>query len=318
MKKLVILLILALSSFSYSQEEIRKVYLKFGKHQDFYRFVFIFDSPETAKSINVNMTSDGLIKIFFPEIFKFEFEGKILSEEDSIRGIKINIKEKSFIIKSSQIKEIKVSRYENPSRLVIDAFFGEVSKEEKSLKNFAILIDPGHGGKDEGLQFKENNEKETTLSLAKDIASKLIRKNIKAYLTRAIDDDLSIENRIQIENKLKPNLTISIHLSNKDQFTIYTSNFKNNIKKEDSSKIFLSEDNLVKLFLKKIKENFSEPIYSEKIPITFLKNSISPSVMIELPKRIIISDQKYKEKIADLIIQVVEEYSKRQGEKYKE
>ncbi len=82
---------------------------------------------------------------------------------------------------------------------------------------FLVIIDPGHGGKDNGTTFKVKNtvltEKEINLEISKKIANELQKYNIRAILTRRIDKDLSLSERTGIANKLKADVFLSIHLN---------------------------------------------------------------------------------------------------------
>jgi len=64
-----------LSTTVYAQDDVLKVTLRVGKHQNFYRFVFICEKPGIIHSINVNLLNNGKIKLTFPESFEIEFEG---------------------------------------------------------------------------------------------------------------------------------------------------------------------------------------------------------------------------------------------------
>lgn len=286
-----LLIILLLLAVIYAQDT-KRIILKVGKHNGFYRFVFICERPEITNSININLLNDGKIKIFFPEIFEIEFEGRVLKEYDSIKGLKTQKKDRIFTVETSNIEEIKVSRYDSPSRIVIDAYFKNVIEKKSSV----VLIDPGHGGKDTGLQFKENTEKDIVLYIAKKVVSRLTQKGIKAELTRASDEEMPLYRRIKIENNLKPSLFLSIHLCGSDNFYIYTSPVKKN-----------TPDALVKLFIKRLKEKFSEPVYDEKLPLFVLEKTISPALMIEIPKGALISDKNYINRVIDVITQVITE-----------
>lgn len=292
MIKKVVFLIFILSATVSAQDDVQRIVLKYGKHPDFHRFVLICEKPEITYSINVKLMNDGKIKLTFPTPFEIELA--------SWGDLKFFKEDKTLIFGTSNITKIKISRYESPSRLVIDAYFESV-RETKS----SILIDPGHGGEDSGLQWKETNEKNLVLYVSKEIASKLAQKGIKTSLTRATDENLSLKKRLKIENSLKPSLFLSIHLSDGDYFIIYTSQVKKNIPKDDPSKIFLNEDNLVKLFMKRLKEKFSEPVYTEKLPATLLKEATAPALMIEIPKRALFSDRNYINKITDVFVQVI-------------
>lgn len=315
MKKILILIILLFSVNAKAQDEVNKIVLKYGKHQDFYRFVLICEKPAITYSINVNLLSNGKIKLTFTSPFEIEFEGRIISQDDKIRDLKIYKNENSLIIGTSNITKIKVSRLESPSRLVIDAFFEELAQQEEKIKSASILIDPGHGGQDMGIHVKENSEKNLVLYISKEIASRLAQKGIKVALTRASDEELSLKKRLKIQNTLNPSLFLSLHLSSGDFFFIYTSKIKKNTPKDDPSKIFLKEDNLVKIFIKKIKENFSEPVYSEKLPGTLLIETSSPALLIEIPKRSLFSDKKYLDKIIDTFVNGIMEHFKVKTEK---
>ncbi|MCS7163639.1 MAG: N-acetylmuramoyl-L-alanine amidase [Thermodesulfovibrio sp.] len=305
-KKIAFFILLVLSFNLYAQDNYQKIVLKYGKHPDFHRFVFICEKSETIYSINVTLLKDGKIKLTFPNPFEIEFNGRVLSSQDSIKDLRILKEDKTLIIETSNIDKIKVSRYDSPSRLVVDAYWVKILTEEK-IKAVSLLIDPGHGGEDYGLQGKENNEKNMSLYISKEVASRLIQKGIKTSLTRTTDEYISIKKRVKMANNMKPSLFLSIHLSSGDYFVIYTSPIKKNIPKDDPSKVFLTEDKLVKIFAKKIKENFSEPLYTEKLPATLLKEAYGPSLMIEIPKRVMLSDKNYTNKIIDLIVQAVSE-----------
>lgn len=291
-----LIIILVLFAIAYAQQDTQKIVLKLGKHDGFYRFVFVCEKPEIINSIKINLLNNGKIKIFFPEIFEIEFEGRVLQEYDNIKGLKTHKKDKIFTVETSNIEEIKVSKYDSPSRLIIDAYFKNLIEKKKLLKPLSMLIDPGHGGKDIGLQINENTEKDITLYIATALASRLTQKGIKAELTRTSDEELSLDKRLKIENNLKPSLFLSIHLCSTDNFYIYTSPKKKNV-----------PQTLVNLFVKRLKENFSESVYVEKLPLFVLEKTISPSLMIEIPKRALISDKNYINRIIDVTVQVITE-----------
>ncbi|MGB9822622.1 N-acetylmuramoyl-L-alanine amidase [Thermodesulfovibrio sp.] len=313
-KTVFIILVLSILSTALAQETAQKIVLKYGKHQDFYRFVLVCETIETAHSINVKLLNDGKLKLSFPNSFEIEFEGKVLSDQDKVNNLKIFKSDSSLIISTSNINKIKISRLESPPRLVIDAFFESPPQEEK-FKSASILLDPGHGGLDSGIKEKDSSEKELVLYISKEIASRLAQKGIKTSLTRATDENLSLKEKSKIANTLKPSVLLSIHLSSEESFIIYTSPKKINISKDDPSKIFLKEDSLVKIFVKKIKEKFSEPVYTEKLPATLLKEACQPALMIEIPKRALFSEKSYVNKIIDVLVQGILENFKTKVQK---
>lgn len=81
------------------------------------------------------------------------------------------------------------------------------------LSNIRIVVDPGHGGDDEGAVGPDGTlEKNVTLALAKRLSAELREKlGARVYLTRTSDKALSLEERNAIAITKKADLFISIH-----------------------------------------------------------------------------------------------------------
>lgn len=80
-------------------------------------------------------------------------------------------------------------------------------------KNFTLVIDPGHGGKDPGAIGKRGKEKNINLSVALKLGN-LIKENCKdvnIVYTRQKDTFVALDRRAQIANNAKADLFISIH-----------------------------------------------------------------------------------------------------------
>lgn len=82
---------------------------------------------------------------------------------------------------------------------------------------FQVVIDPGHGGIDEGTVFenKKNRvtEKALTLLLAQQVAQELKSKNISVTLTRTDDRDVPLGERTALANRMGADLFLSIHIN---------------------------------------------------------------------------------------------------------
>ena len=75
-----------------------------------------------------------------------------------------------------------------------------------------ILIDPGHGGRDQGAPgVKGVLEKNITLSLGHKVAAQLRKCGYRVFMTRIADINLTLQQRVMMCEKLKPDLYISIH-----------------------------------------------------------------------------------------------------------
>ncbi|RXE72450.1 N-acetylmuramoyl-L-alanine amidase [Muribaculaceae bacterium Isolate-002 (NCI)] len=88
-------------------------------------------------------------------------------------------------------------------------------------KQFVVVIDPGHGGKDYGAIGAVTNEKTINLNVAKKLGEK-IRKNygedeVKVVYTRDKDVFIALNDRARIANEAKGDLFISIHVNSVDK-----------------------------------------------------------------------------------------------------
>lgn len=82
-----------------------------------------------------------------------------------------------------------------------------------SAKQFVVVIDPGHGGKDPGAVNKNIREKDVVLGIGLKLG-KLINDNhsdVKVIFTRSTDVFIPLIERSNIANKNKADLFISIH-----------------------------------------------------------------------------------------------------------
>lgn len=91
-----------------------------------------------------------------------------------------------------------------------------------SQSKFKVIIDPGHGGNNKGAIFGEIEEKELTLELSlklKALFSKKKPEKIEVVFTRTEDTDFQIKNRVEMIEKIKPDLFISIHFNSQKFLT---------------------------------------------------------------------------------------------------
>ncbi|PLT30887.1 SH3 domain-containing protein [Peribacillus deserti] len=111
----------------------------------------------------------------------------------------------------------------------IDGFGPQVKKPgaDLHLKNKTIIIDPGHGGRDNGTTgLKGNLEKNITLRTASLLYDKLKAAGANAILTRSTDTYISLESRVSISHRYSADAFISIHYDgspedNANGFTSY-------------------------------------------------------------------------------------------------
>lgn len=74
-----------------------------------------------------------------------------------------------------------------------------------------IVIDPGHGGVDDGAVRGKLREAEIALKISNELALQLREKNHRVILTRETDKGISLKQRTDIAERAKADLFISIH-----------------------------------------------------------------------------------------------------------
>ena len=75
-----------------------------------------------------------------------------------------------------------------------------------------IIIDPGHGGSDSGATFKNYQEKNFNLTIARMVRDRLLSKyDVNVALTRDSDKTIALKPRTDLANALKADFFLSIH-----------------------------------------------------------------------------------------------------------
>lgn len=308
-----------------------------GIYPDYVRIVFVTTEDIVKKAfvsssgnnIKVNFTSPVLLDFAKKELQKGQRTEKDIIKGDIsveiIKGVKITGSGNIYTITAENLERINVSRMASPPRLVIDAHIAKsapaapvekpsvtFSKEGGSSKFDSFVIDAGHGGYDYGIKGKDFTEKDIALSFAKDLANAIAKSGKKAVLTRKSDHVLSIKDRIKFINLKSPGFCISIHISSRNEFSVFTAYRKTPKPSEDLKIDFLirkngDADSIAAGIAKNIKEDFGINVRQEKLPIPLLTLVNFPALLIEIPSPEKFSyDSKTKEKLVDSILRGIE------------
>jgi N-acetylmuramoyl-L-alanine amidase len=78
---------------------------------------------------------------------------------------------------------------------------------------FKVVIDAGHGGKDNGASCCSLQEKQFTLDMAYNLKKRLERKGYIVYMTRSSDKYISLIDRTKYANGKKADIFVSIHVN---------------------------------------------------------------------------------------------------------
>lgn len=121
---------------------------------------------------------------------------------------KVNYNKSSgYFLKLNKNIFSRVSLWKNPNRVVVDF------SKDRHNKQYTVVIDPGHGGKDPGAPGKNGiNEKDLALAVGKYLRNEL-KKDFNVVMTRDTDEFISLKNRSKIANGIGADLFISIHIN---------------------------------------------------------------------------------------------------------
>ncbi|HOJ64418.1 MAG TPA: N-acetylmuramoyl-L-alanine amidase [Spirochaetota bacterium] len=222
----------------------------------------------------------------------------------------------------------------------------KIEKKDKR-KIYAIIIDPGHGGKDPGaVGYDEIKEKDIVLRCGL-ILYELLKKNFtdkKIILTRSSDIFISLENRAKIANsiyeKYGDTLFISIHVNSSLSTKSYgfetwylTSNYKRDVIKKGEVSEYKDVENVINSMLqdeiyyeskklaKKIQDNLEKEIGDVSVnrgtkeeTYFVIKKSIMPAVLVEIGfnsnkyEAIRLTKYSYLSKIATAIFNGIKDF----------
>ena len=82
-----------------------------------------------------------------------------------------------------------------------------------------VIIDPGHGGSDDGASSHGLKEKNVTLDLGQRLAAALQKEQISCILTRDEDKFVSLPDRVNLANSIPNAIYISLHCNYSDNST---------------------------------------------------------------------------------------------------
>jgi len=98
------------------------------------------------------------------------------------------------------------------ARLVVALFAAFVLVSGASAGK-TVVIDPGHGGRDNGAKWGGIAEKDLNLDVARRVEALLKERGIPVVMTRRSDAYVSLDSRAAVANRYKNSLFVSIHFN---------------------------------------------------------------------------------------------------------
>ncbi|MCX7944797.1 MAG: N-acetylmuramoyl-L-alanine amidase [Deltaproteobacteria bacterium] len=196
------------------------------------------------RTVRVGQFADNTVRIVFDLlsiqtylIYSAEKPERIIIHFGELTDLKPYELKKTEIKRTSDVDSQTLSKRENKSqespeeeinKTIVESIKNDLKKnisEKKTdtiplskqlgLKVKKIVIDPGHGGDDQGAVGKTGlKEKDVTLDIAIELA-KIIKKNtdIEVILTRDSDVNVKLSERAAIAREKKADLFLSIHVN---------------------------------------------------------------------------------------------------------
>lgn len=133
---------------------------------------------------------------------------------------------------------------------------------------FTVILDPGHGGVDNGAVREGHNEADITLKVSQQVFALLKKdKRFRAHLTRETDHTVSLNERAQMAKTKKADLFVSIHVNASPDSRAHGAEFyfQNQLPPDEES-MFLAH-----------RENSEDGSTGRPIPYEFLEKNSYPS-----------------------------------------
>ncbi len=166
-------------------------------------YILKFQGGQLSPSIRHKMQGQGLVQNI-----------QIFQEKDLVQVTlfipkAIDTVEVSYVPESLGYQILVHKKGGRPNPVLAPSKEPSVKAVEKSFGT--IIIDPGHGGKDQGAQVAGVNEAPVTLAVAKELQTALSKMGFKALLTRDDDRFVELKDRPKFASDQGGDLFISLH-----------------------------------------------------------------------------------------------------------
>ncbi|MGC2063504.1 MAG: N-acetylmuramoyl-L-alanine amidase [Thermodesulfovibrionales bacterium] len=204
-----------------------------------------------------------------------------------------------------------VQQKQQPASQTQAAAPAPVSALEKSRRLKLLVIDPGHGGYDQGIAVQETREKDLSLALAKDLSAVLAKKGLTVFLTRKTDQPLSLQERISFASSKKPDLLISLHASASNRWSVYTStadepNTDTAVRMysmtSKQGKHLEKSKTIAKVLATAVQKEFRGTVALRELSLPLLASLDAPAVIIEYP---LAGNSTYDQKMRERIVKTL-------------
>ncbi|WP_026103244.1 N-acetylmuramoyl-L-alanine amidase [Pseudanabaena sp. PCC 6802] len=166
----------------------------------------------TAQTDTILVDNDPIIsRLDWHQLDPDTVEYEIGLKSDRQWGYKVRYQGTSLVLSLKHPPQFLVDRKSLSNSQ--ERFRTERVPPPKPLTGVTILLDPGHGSKEDyGARGPTGYpEKDVTLITSKLLRDRLVQMGAKVYLTREGDDDILPEGRVAAIEKIEPAIALSIH-----------------------------------------------------------------------------------------------------------
>lgn len=193
----------------------------------------------------------------------------------------------------------------------------EIGPPGQTNKTITVVLDAGHGGKDEGVQGADGTlEKDIVLSIAKKVKELNTDDHIRIILTRNRDEFPSLQSRVETIRSSKADLFLSLHINAAVEKTNAHSGVEVTISRKNEQ--FNAENQIFASIL----SNYFSQLYTTNMEairgqrgIYVLDNAPCPSALIQCGYMTNEKDLAYikspanQEKMAGAILSAIDQYA---------
>lgn len=221
----IIIFFLAVSTYAFAEKGLS---IKAVRHFSYPTFTRIVFEIESAAPYVLTRSEDGKALIFSAYEGTLSLSGPLPKIDDGVvQSLELKKDEaRPYVIVKldAGAGEAKDFVLRNPDRIVLDISRAQTAAPPPPAAVRTVVIDPGHGGKDNGLVSGHGVEKSVALDLARGL-DRLLRKHdpgLKVVLTRDKDTGLTLDERAAIANRANAVAFVSIHACAGKDIRVYT------------------------------------------------------------------------------------------------
>ena len=197
-----------------------------GSKGSFYRVVLADDKEAWIAKNDITITDEGFYPAEFLNMDSERFKNAMIQTISFSKKLPYTVEdcEKEIILRvynpelsGESIYNLNIPKPEKYAYSVSQTegeYTFKVRKLPEDIKDYTVVVDAGHGGSERGaIGCLGDEEKNINLKIAEKVAEILKKHDINVIMTREVDADISLDERIRIAKDNNADIFVSIHLN---------------------------------------------------------------------------------------------------------